>query len=83
MESCSFSPLLFIQCSVNNPRLDSRLHELAQFFAPQLINMVLSSKEKEEQDHDDDEPERILHDDECTNIPDLRLIHFNDVYHPQ
>lgn len=45
--------------------------------------MVSSSAEKEAQDHADTEPERVLYDDGLTGRPVLRIIHFNDVYHPQ
>lgn len=37
----------------------------------------------EEEDHADTMPQRILHDSGETGVPDLRILHFNDVYHPQ
>lgn len=37
----------------------------------------------EDEDAKDSEPQRILHDCGHERTPDLRLLHFNDVYHPK
>lgn len=36
----------------------------------------------EEDDQRDSEPQRLLHDCGEDRVPELRILHFNDVYHP-
>lgn len=40
-------------------------------------------EQREEDDHADSEPQRVLYDCENNGTPQLRFLHFNDVYHPQ
>ncbi|KJX92054.1 5'-nucleotidase like protein [Zymoseptoria brevis] len=44
--------------------------------------MADSHDKMEEDDHADTVPERTLHDSGAEGVPDLRILHFNDVYHP-
>lgn len=45
--------------------------------------MVEDRDKKEEEDHLDAEPQRVLYDCGQARTPDLRILHFNDVYHPK
>ena len=37
---------------------------------------------REQEDQADTEPQRVLYDCQNPGTPDLRILHFNDVYHP-
>jgi len=67
----------------NRPFSNSSIRFVSAFNGTDNMPSPDNREQREEEDQADTEPRRVLHDGSKSGTPDLRILHFNDVYHPQ